>query len=426
MFNYKTHKNNIELTKHQKEKLIEAKHILLKSNVLVIKGKAGVGKTTLVRFLLPYLVDNNSIANKIYITAPTNKAVSVLQNMGIYSKQVQYKTIHSALRLKRKIKQNGTIKYESNNIPDYLKYVGAIIIDECSMISTDLLKQIKMAQRSYPDMKIIYLGDPGQINPVNEIDTPVFNQNYPTIELTEIIRQAENNPIIQLSRNITDIRKKIPKRIENIGYIYTNNINDVISTLAYVNGSDELKYLAWTNKNVDTINSLVRTKIYNNPRKIEINESLIFNSPYGDTYNNGEIIKVEDNLTTKQKTFSVISSLFPNKPPICINLKYYLFNDNIKVIHEDSEKVFENFCCELVRLVNKNEYSWIDYYDFLDQFADLNYNHALTVHKSQGSTYKQVIINYKDIVSNKNKEERERLLYTAITRASELVIFFNI
>ena len=68
---------------------------------------------------------------------------------------------------------------------------------------------------------------------------------------------------------------------------------------------------------------------------------------------------------------------------------------------------------------------WKDYYDFKEGFADMKYNHAITVHKSQGSTYKQAIVNIKNIGLNKNKTERTRLLYTAVTRASKLLILYK-
>ena len=57
---------------------------------------------------------------------------------------------------------------------------------------------------------------------------------------------------------------------------------------------------------------------------------------------------------------------------------------------------------------------------------DLDYGFSLTSHKSQGSTYKQAIINIKNIEMNPNKKEKKRLLYTAITRASDLVILYNV
>ena len=69
--------------------------------------------------------------------------------------------------------------------------------------------------------------------------------------------------------------------------------------------------------------------------------------------------------------------------------------------------------------------SWLDFYGFSENFADLKYNHAITVHKSQGSTYKQAIVNVKNLSLNRSKTEKERLLYTAVTRASKLLILYK-
>jgi hypothetical protein len=53
----------------------------------------------------------------------------------------------------------------------------------------------------YP-FPIIFIGDNKQLNPVGEQVSPVFVQGYPKVELTEIIRQGEGNPIIELSRDL--------------------------------------------------------------------------------------------------------------------------------------------------------------------------------------------------------------------------------
>jgi ATP-dependent exoDNAse (exonuclease V) alpha subunit len=55
----------------------------------------------------------------------------------------------------------------------------------------------------------------------------------------------------------------------------------------------------------------------------------------------------------------------------------------------------------------------------IDRFAQLNYGYAITVHKSQGSTFKNVFIDIMDIFSNYKQEERIKCLYTAITRSSQ-------
>ena len=72
------------------------------------------------------------------------------------------------------------------------------------------------------------------------------------------------------------------------------------------------------------------------------------------------------------------------------------------------------------------EIEWKHFFSFSENFADLKYNHAVSVHKSQGSTYKQVILNVKNLNLNKNIKERKRLFYTAITRASDLVVLYNV
>jgi hypothetical protein len=62
------------------------------------------------------------------------------------------------------------------------------------------------------------------------------------------------------------------------------------------------------------------------------------------------------------------------------------------------------------------------YFQFLDQFADIIYGYAITTHKSQGSTYKNVYIDMSDIISNNpNGKNSHQCLYTAVTRASEKI-----
>jgi ribonuclease HIII len=55
----------------------------------------------------------------------------------------------------------------------------------------------------------------------------------------------------------------------------------------------------------------------------------------------------------------------------------------------------------------------------IDKFAQLNYGYAITVHKSQGSTFRNVFVDISDIFDNQNKKETLKCLYTAITRSSE-------
>lgn len=431
---------NIKLTPHQEDILIQSLGILETGNRLVITGKAGTGKTTLVKFLLKELkrreIDNVRKYNKSICSAPTNKAVKVLKSkMTEGINENYFQTTHSALKLKRHINiKTGSVTFKPEKIykGNYpLKNVSILIIDEASMLNSKLLHYIEESALS---IKVIFIGDEAQIPPVGESHSPVFYSDYPTVELTEIIRQAEGNPIIELSRNLNLIKSKTENRTSIGGYIFTENLFKVIKTLARVNGTDELKYLAWTNREVDFINNQVRNFIYGSPSKIEIGESLIFNSPYGDYFTNEEIkVKKIEVSEKKYLVYKVLNPEYntsnleaPRELIKYVLLKTYQINDSVYVLHEDSEMIYKEVVKHIKEMIGKNLLFWNSYYNFIESFADIKYNHAITVHKSQGSTYHQVIINVRDINFNKDKEEREKLLYTAITRAENLVVLYKI
>ena len=425
----------IRLTENQSRILRESLKILKTSNRLVITGKAGTGKTTLVKFLIEELKSIPFYKYKYSVcSAPTNKAVKVLRDkIGMDFDRNRFCTIHSALRLKRDIDPaSGVVSFKpdpyNDNIP--LDKVGFLIIDEASMVNKEILSYI---ERHTKNIKVIFVGDEGQLPPVGESFSPVFHADYPILELTEIIRQAEDNPIIELSRNLHYLKSKVPNRVQVGGYIFSNNFDSVVSTLAAVNGSDELKYLAWTNQDIDYVNKKVRESIYGTPAKIEIGESLIFNTPYKDFFTNDEV-KVEE-LSIEEKNFTAYKKINPHYSVDNFNasqylentrkLKYYVVNKTINILHESSEGMFTDMKKDMRKRCIEKLINWRDFYEFVEQFADIKYNHAISIHKSQGSTYNQVIINIKNCMLNKDIDEREKLLYTAITRAKELVVLYN-
>lgn len=250
--------------------------------------------------------------------------------------------------------------------------------------------------------------------------------------MTEIIRQGNGNPIIDLSRDIDMLFFKTPNLIDGKGYTYNDNKDTLIDMLAEVNGTDELKYLAYTNVNVDDMNRFVRERRYGgNPKKIEKEETLVFNSPFEEFYTNKEV-KVEEvdvitaNIPVPKYTTKFDREGKPVNATDFIKLKFYRVNGAFNVIHEDSEDMYKNVVNTLKFNCSKLGWNWVGKFFFEELFADIKYNHAITVHKSQGSTYKTSIINIGNIMFNKASEERQRMLYTAITRASDLIILNNV
>lgn len=438
------------LTDHQQQRLDESLFILNRSDRLRIKGSAGVGKTYMVDTLISILSKNIKSSEHIYCSAPTNKAVSVLKDKVQKYDNLQFITTHAALKLKRNIDyKTGDISFKPSFDPKYppLKNVKLFIIDEASMVNEELLDYIE-AHATINNCKVIFIGDDKQLNPVNEEESPVFMRDYPEVELTEIVRQKGGNPIIDLSRNLSLINTKEAQRSEIGGYIYTYDEDKIIETLAKINGTDELKYLAYTNNEVDKINKKVRERIYGKPSKIEDGETLVFNAPYKEDYfTNQEILVKSSRVFEKQFQYlsnkTGVDDPTENEEPKYryITLKCYSINpiymeesdftkagwvDNIIVIHEDSEKEFDKLVKLLKDKAKFADIGWKDYFEFVEQFADLKYNHAITVHKSQGSTYKQAIVNIKNLNINQNEKEKKRLLYTAVTRASELLILYKV
>lgn len=422
------------LTPHQQEKLEESLDLLKVNDRLLIKGSAGVGKTFMVNELVKRLMP--STRGIIYCAAPTNKAVSVVKSKVEANKRIVFITTHAALKMKRHIDSfTGNISFRPSYSENYppLKGVGLFIIDEASMVDTNLLTYIEQFAERY-NVKVIFIGDIKQLNPVGEENSPVFEKDYPEVELLEIIRQGEGNPIIDLSRNLKDIYRRKSKRVEDLGFIYSNDYERVIITLAEVNGTSDLKYLAWTNKEVDGINKAVRTFIYgDNPRKIEEGELLIFNEPYRKSFFTNEELLVE-NFKIEELSFQypsppdkVITDKFERRNII---LKCYTISpknkEKVLVIHEDSEEDYKKVLKHIKKGIGTFLITWKHYFEFKEKFADLKYGHAITVHKSQGSTYKQVIVNIQNINRNRSKVERQRMLYTAVTRAAELLVLYKV
>lgn len=120
-------------------------------------------------------------------------------------------------------------------------------------------------------------------------------------------------------------------------------------------------------------------------------------------------------------------------------------DDTVMCIHEDSKEehkedlehikvmllkikkyIDKNYKSDIVFMNNVLNRLWdFYYYQFIDQFADIIYGYAITTHKSQGSTYKNVYIEMADIIQNNpNDKNSHQCLYTAVTRASNKIKIF--
>ena len=429
-------------------------------DIYVLKGWAGTGKTFCVSYLVRYVLDimyPNNLRYKVAVTGPTNKSVKVIKKTtAIRNAKVSFMTVHKLLGLTEVITNDG--KQEFVNKGDFrptIESVKLLIIDEVSMLSDDLFHKILPHRNK---MKIICMGDPAQIPPVGRPDCIPFREEMlepygiKTIELNTIMRQKLDNPIIKASVQIREALEKPYGHVEasttlndngdGIEFLNLNsretrdnfpNILDLyFNSEEFKTDPEFAKIIAWRNKTVSTMNNLARKVIYGDQSlgsKILLGEKLIANNPIIESgkilFNTNDEFIVEgfQIKTEKRKIESLEESL----------LKYYetkvsyLNEDDkrisyyIDILHEDSQPDFLRIASELKKIAIEKmgkEKSWVKYYDFLRRFADVNYNYAQTAHKSQGSTYNTTFILDDDIETNTDVIERNRIRYTAYTRAS--------
>lgn len=424
------------VTPHQAQRMEDVIYLINQGyKRITLTGEAGVGKTYVTKELIDYFLNNiKSLkqnkwsSDHIYITAPTNKALSILQSKINSHPNLVFKTTHSALKLARFIDdKQDRVYFKPTGTDKNPPFDGCVLafVDECSMLEEKILKMLDSF--NFP---IIFAGDSAQLNPIKEPFSPVFNRSYPDIKLEEIIRQGADNPIITLSRNLDLIKKREPCLIEGKGYVFQNNKTKIIDNLAMVNGTDKLKYLAYMNDEVNLMNKRVRELLYGaNPSKVELGETLVMDAPKGEHWINKEV-KIEDvKIITEQILIPTSQSRYTyNGPTKCdtIKMRVYRINDDFNIVHEHSQRMYETILESIINNCSNYGWSWKAKYFFIEQFAQTKYNHAITVHKSQGSTYEEVVMNVGNITLNRNAAERKRMLYTGVTRAAKLLILNNV
>lgn len=395
------------------------------SEMMLLEGFAGTGKTYLLSKLIDQLIDQK-VVRKVAMTAPTNKAVKVLARMsrGLRTKGVDFITVHKLLGLKEKINDNGTITFEADSyqINSSPEDYDLVVVDEVSMLHDDLYKDL---HRHSGYVKFIFTGDPAQIPPVGLPNSIPLTESKRTehgierVALDQIVRQKEGNPIIeaafQVRSNLSDPYIDLPTDDwltpdgHGVHYIDVSEkqgrdkLNELMSSLfvseQFKADADHAKVLAWRNVTVANFNSIIRNMIYPDKAvdgilpKILDGEKLLANSPIVADF---KII-----LFSTNDEFEVISHEVRYKTvateTTSVRLAYYraqvaqmdaygklMQPKSIDILHENSKADFDLASAALKRTAIETKganRAWVRYYDFLRCFADVGYNYSLTCHK---------------------------------------------
>ncbi|MDF1608430.1 ATP-dependent RecD-like DNA helicase [Hoeflea sp. YIM 152468] len=343
-------------------------------------GYAGTGKTTLAKYFAEH------VEGEVLFAAFTGKAAQVLRARGAKNAR----TIHSLIyrpKGEEEVSDEETGKTTvsplfSINRQSPLAQAALIIIDECSMVDEALGKDLMSF-----GTPILVLGDPGQLPPIS--GGGYFTEHEPDILLTEIHRQARDNPIIDLAMQVREGRAIMHG---DYGAAQIIGKNDVDRDM--VLEADQV--LVGTNRTRRRYNQRLRELKGFTQAFPQAGDKLVClrNDP-AKALLNGSLWQV---MTSSKETV---------KPGI-----------NLLVRPEDDDMDRGSAKIKLLKSAFDDpdlEVPW----QTKKRYDDFDYGYALTVHKAQGSQWNSVVLFDESYAF---RESRERWLYTAITRAAERLV----
>ena len=367
------------------------------NRVMVITGGPGTGKTTTVRALIAMF---DRLGMTVKLAAPTGRAAKRMTELSGEEAQTIHRMLEAGYAPES---QNLVFKRDESNP---LK-CDVMIVDECSMIDIALMKALLSALP--PDCRLILVGDADQLPPVgpgNVFMDILRSHVIPVVRLTEIFRQTAESRIIRYAHAIN--AGDHPNLAENKGdFFFMRRTNqeqarDLVVQLCAERlpknmgiQSDEIQVLTPTRKGaagVYSLNSALQAAL-NPPAEGKAEK------PFGNY-----IFRVGDRVMQIRNNYDIIW---------------------VSADHSVSGTGAYNGDIGYIRAIDAaNELLTVDFdgkltlYSF-DMLSELEHAWAMTVHKSQGSEYRAVIL---CLTGAPPQLVYRSLLYTAVTRARELLI----
>ncbi|MEG1723545.1 MAG: AAA family ATPase [Bacteroidales bacterium] len=450
------------------------------SQIFILKGYAGTGKTTMIRALINYA---STLHRELHLMAPTGRAAKILHDKTGYNATTIHRAIYSLQRLEIKNIQQEDIADRSiryifpirGTNPEKEEAVNTdnllLIIDEASMISSKkseqeyfsfgsdiVLNDLLTFAHFHKGGKVIFIGDPAQLPPVGDNQSCAMSPEWMqekgyTVEsfsLTNVIRQGSDSTILL---NATSIRNLLDQkqRSELIfktkeGEVESVKSMDVAELYAQYFPAPSLQnsgvVISYSNKLAKLYNDKIREKLQ--PGKKDISEGdilMVVQNRYGGEIDlfNGDMLQV----------ISVDSAPEPREIPVYITIdgkkerkKINLTFRDVRLQTNDGSiiptKIIESLLCNEYPSLNPKEINAL-YIDFCIRNSKLKesteefwkalkadpyfnalrvkYGYAITCHKAQGGEWKKGFVDYSGRLGLNN--DALRWCYTATTRFSE-------
>ena len=370
--------------------------LALNNRILVITGGPGTGKTTILKGILS-LYDELEL--ETLLAAPTGRAAKRMSELT----GREASTIHRLLGAK--MAEDGETVVFSKHEGDPLN-CDALVLDECSMVDITLMSSLLKALK--PGCRLVLVGDADQlpsVGPGNVFSDIIRSQTVPTVRLTEIFRQKGDSRIVRNAHMIN--RGEHPDFEANTGDFFrlrrlkggtaVETIVELCARRLPENmkiPSASIQVLSPTRKGeTGTVNLNKRLQAALNPPSESKKEKLFGEAVFrvGD-----RVIQTKNNYDTIWKTKGDVSGAGVYNGDIGTIAQIDSITETLTVDFEDKLATYS------FEMLNELEHAW-----------------ALTVHKSQGSEYRAVVL---ALSGDVQMLLTRGVLYTAVTRAKELLI----
>tara|TARA_B100001115_G_C15823358_1_gene409657 strand:+ start:134 stop:1579 length:1446 start_codon:yes stop_codon:yes gene_type:complete len=443
-------------------------------DIFILKGYAGTGKTTMMSGLIKYLNANNITFRLLSSTGRAAKVLSDKTNLSantIHSEIYSFGGIDEDLEslsndnlnnIDDKGQINLLFELTSQNSDTDIIY----IIDEASMISDTKSRGSSFAQFGDGDLlsdlfkydqtgKFIFIGDPCQLPPINQVFSPALSKSYLEnkfqkkvieFELTQVMRQSEENDIFNISNNLRrlvtrnpDIKwPKLPfknsKNIELVGDLSEM----ILKYIDLINNNDTTfsTFLCHSNRQCKEINKLIRAILYDNINQLHVGDLLLVtqNSQLVDLVN-GDIVKIEKIGKSEYRcglhfTNVVVTELASKNTFNTLMVRDIPFSINSNITDKQHKDIFIDF---YLRMKNKGISQNSDQFNkqmikdpYLNALKSV-FGYAISCHKSQGGEWEELFlyVNKSLYVLNQRPPSFYQWAYTAVTRAKEKIYVNN-
>lgn len=448
--------------------------------VFILKGYAGTGKTTLMR----YLIEELKLQEKHFsLLASTGRAAKILSNLS-GQENMQASTIHSLVYtfngLNKEYDDKEEVKVDTNgqlflmfepSILDKDSPETIYIIDEASMVSDMPVKLITQAKfgsgRLLKELldydnrdksKYIFVGDPCQLPPIREYYSPALMPEYferqfgihaQEAQLTEIMRQDGVSGIVDASKKIRGLYSNAPDdkscygSQKAWGFLPFGNNKDIQlhpnvedMTDAYVekvkkDGLNSAVCICRENRMCAQLSANIRAKLGMKSGSLQVGDLLmVVQNNLGTGLMNGDMVIVEEISTQYTQramlTFRSIKvkELFTGKSYNSLLIEELLNQAAVNLNNEQQKDLFIDFILRMRDKGITQKRNKKLFYSAMQDDPYLNalrcvYGYAITCHKSQGGEWEDVYVHVpRNITLNPTKESYQ-WIYTAMTRAKK-------